>query len=145
MLSHRWLSRRAEGELICPSWLSDVISADSWAGLCVTGYFQWPQCECTHCVSLCVLFVRLDWNGRMCHRFSFWECEAMGYLVLPVCLSVHLPFGRSVFVFYSLLTSLGDAMSQLSSTSLPFLVIVTTLSRAGSVDKVTITRYLLCD
>lgn len=82
-----------------------LMSSTRTAGLeCVTGYFQWPQRECTVC--LCVRLVCSDWNGRMCHRCLLENVRARLFglfgarcrVCVCVCYCVHAPFGRSVCV-----------------------------------------------
>lgn len=108
----------------------DCLMSSSWtAGLvCVTAFFQWPQCECTLC--LCVCLVCLDWNWRMCNRCVLGNvrpCLFGLFVALSACSCALWTLG----VFYSILTALGDTTSQLSSTSLPFLPVMATLSRRG--------------
>ncbi len=64
--------------------------SSSWtAGLvCVTGYFQWPQCDCTVC--LCVCLVCLDWNGRMCHQWFLENVRTCLWVIWCSLLSVCL-------------------------------------------------------
>lgn len=81
----------------------DFVMSSSWtAGLvCVTGYFQWSQCDCTVC--LCCS-VRSQWNGQMCHRCLVEDVRprlfglvCARYLVCVVACSCAL-FGRVVWV-----------------------------------------------
>lgn len=111
-----------------PSLLT-LMSSSQTAGLvCVTGYFQWPQCECTVC--LYVSPVCSDWNGRMCHGCLL---ENVSPCLLRLCVCVVVVFR---FVFDS----------SLPSSSLAFLrVIKESLSRGRSGDEVTITHYPLCN
>lgn len=117
-----------------------LMSSSQTVGLvCVTGYFQWPQCECTVCLYVC-----LDRNERMCHPFLMENVRPhlLGFLVY-VCVNqcAHMPlFLTSI---WSRVVSVRG--SKLSSTTLLFFVVLETLSRARSGDEVAITRYLLCD
>lgn len=142
-----WLACCTEGELISPTWLSDVIFTDSWAGVChrvflVTSVWVYSVFICMLCV------LRLEWT--YVSSFSFGECEAMSLWViwcslLCVCVCSCALWTHTLCVLFHLDNTQGDRMSQLSSTSLSFLVAMAILSRVGSGDKVKITRYLLCD
>lgn len=47
--------------------------------------------------------------------------------------------------YFILINTQGNKSSQLLLTSLPFLVVMATLSGVGSGDKVPITHFILCD
>lgn len=111
-VSLHWLASCTEGELISPSWLSDVIFTDSWPCVChrvfsVTSAWVYSVFMCM----LCVLRLELTYVSLL----SFGECEAMSLWVVwcflvwacvYVCHCIYMPFGHSLCMFYSILTTL---------------------------------------
>lgn len=92
--------------------------------------------RCVYVYALCA------WIGMDGCVMSLGECEATSLWVIWCSL---LSVRACVRVLFHHDSAEGDMMSQLSSTSLPFLAVMATLSREGSGDKVTIACYLLCD